>query len=126
MKNLTEITGRVLLGAFFVMAGAGKIGASYAGTAGYMDSMGVPGALLPLVIGLEIIAGLMIITGFRSHWASYALAGFSVVAAFIFHFNFSDQMQSIMFMKNIAIAGALLIIATKSVGEWSIDSFTKK
>lgn len=126
MKNLTEITGRVLLGTFFVMAGAGKIGSAYAGTAGYMDSMGVSGMLLPLVICLEIIAGLMIITGFKLHWASYALAVFSLIAAFIFHFNFADQIQSIMFMKNVAIAGALLIIATNSVGEWSVDNLIRR
>jgi len=126
MKNLTEVAGRILLGGFFVMAGIGKIGAGYAGTAGYMDSMGIPGALLPLVIFLEIAGGLMVITGFKAKWAGYALAGFSIVAAVIFHSNFDDQMQSIMFMKNIAISGGLLILAAHGTGAWSLHRMWSK
>ncbi len=122
MKNLTEVTGRILLGLIFLLAGIGKIGAAYAGTAAYMASMGVPGALLPLVIALEIIGGLMVISGFKVKWAGYALAVFSLVAAFIFHANFDDQMQSILFMKNLSIAGGLLLLTVYGAGQWSLDS----
>ena len=125
MKNVTEIAGRVLLGSIFLMAGFSKIGAGYAGTAGYMDSMGIPGSLLPLVIILEIVGGLMIITGFKANWAGYALAGFSLVAGIIFHSNFADQMQSILFMKNLAITGGLLLLAIHGAGAWSIDNKRK-
>ena len=121
MIKFIEVAGRIFLGLIFLVAGIGKIGAGYAGTAGYMDSMGVPGMLLPLVIILEIAGGLMIITGFKVSWAGYALAAFTLVAGVIFHSDFSDQMQSIMFMKNLAITGGLLLLAIHGTGELSLD-----
>ncbi len=126
MKNGIELAGRALLGSLFLLAGIGKIGAGYAGTAGYMDAMGVPGSLLPLVIALEIIGGLMVIAGFKIKWAAYLLAGFTLVAGFIFHSNFADQMQSIMFMKNIAVTGGLLALAANGAGLWSVDKYFSK
>jgi len=126
MSNLIEIAGRILLGAIFLMAGINKIGAGYEGTAGYMDSMGVPGSLLPLVILLEVVGGLMVMTGYKVKWAGYALAGFTLVAGVIFHSNFGDQMQSILFMKNLSIAGGLLLLATHGAGMWSLDKKLSK
>lgn len=125
MNNVTELLARILLGLIFVIAGFSKIGAGYAGTAGYMDSMGVPGALLPLVIVVELIGGLMIISGFKVKWAAYALAGFTLVAAVIFHSNLGDQIQSILFVKNLSITGGLLLLATYGAGTLSIDSKLK-
>ena len=121
MNNVIELLARVFLGHIFVLAGFGKLGEGYAGTAGYMDSMGVPGGLLPLVIALEIIGGLMVIMGFKVKWAAYALAGFSIVAGVIFHSNFADQMQMILFMKNISIAGGLLLLSVHGASEFSVD-----
>ena len=120
MNNVIELVGRIFLGTIFLVAGVNKIG-GYDGTAGYMDSMGVPGSLLPLVIILEIVGGLMVITGFKVKWAGYALAGFTLVAGFIFHSNFADQMQSILFMKNLSITGGMLLLATYGAGNWSLD-----
>ena len=122
MNKAIELTGRILLGHIFLLAGLNKLGAGYAGTAGYMDSMGVPGGLLPLVIAVEIIGGLMVILGFKVKWAAYALAGFSLLAGIIFHSNFADQMQMILFMKNASIAGGLLLLSTYGAGELSIDN----
>jgi len=121
MNKVIELIGRVLLGHIFVLAGISKFGAAYAGTAAYMESMGVPGILLPLVIFVEIVGGLMVITGFKVKWAAYALAGFSVVAALIFHSNFADQMQMILFMKNLSIAGGLLLLSGYGSGDISLD-----
>ncbi|MDH5518407.1 MAG: DoxX family protein [Gammaproteobacteria bacterium] len=121
MEKYVEVAGRILLGGIFLMAGIGKIGAGYASTAGYMGAMGVPGSLLPLVIVLEIAGGLMVIAGFKVKWAGYALAAFTLVAGAIFHSDFSNQMQSIMFMKNLAITGALLLLAVHGAGELSLD-----
>lgn len=126
MDKVIELVGRVLLGHIFVMAGLSKIGAGYEGTAGYMDSMGVPGALLPLVIILEIVGGLMVIVGFKVKWAAYALAAFTVVAALIFHSNFADQMQVILFMKNISITGGLLLLSVYGSGALSLDNKLSK
>lgn len=122
MNKVIELLGRILLGHIFLLAGLNKLGESYAGTAGYMDSMGVPGGLLPAVIALEILGGLMVIVGFKTKWAAYALAGFSLLAGIIFHSNFADQMQMILFMKNASIAGGFLLLATYGAGALSIDS----
>ena len=87
-----------------------------------MDAMGVPGVLLPLLILLEIAGSLMIIVGWKTKWTSIALALFTVVAAAIFHSNFADQMQMILFMKNIAIVGGFLLLAVHGAGAYSLDN----
>jgi len=124
MEKITDLAARTLLGFIFVMAGFNKLGAGYAGTAGYMDSMGVPGGLLPLVIALEIMGGVMIILGYKIRWAAISLAGFTLLAGIVFHSNFADQMQSILFMKNMAISGGLLLLVNYGAGELSIDKKT--
>jgi len=117
----TQLSGRVLMSVIFLAAGVGKVGA-YAGTEGYMESMGVPGALLPLVIVLEIGGGLALMLGWQTRVSAFLLAGFSVLSALIFHADFADQMQTIMFMKNLAIAGGLLTLVANGAGSWSIDA----
>lgn len=120
LNNITTLLARILMSVIFIMAGWGKIG-GYAGTQGYMESVGVPGMLLPAVIALELLGGIAILVGFKARYAALLLAGFTIVAAIIFHFNFADQMQSIMFMKNLAIAGGLLYIFANGAGKLSLD-----
>jgi len=120
MEKAATLIGRILLGHIFLLAGINKIG-GYAATQGWMEAMGVPGMMLPVVIALEIGGGLALILGFQARIAALALAGFSIISAVIFHANFSDQMQSIMFMKNFAMAGGLLYVAALGAGAWSID-----
>jgi putative oxidoreductase len=122
MDKLLNLIGRLLLAQIFVVAGASKLGAGYAGTQDYMTSAGIPGILLPLVIILEFGGGLALIVGLFTRWAALALAIFSLLAAVFFHTNFADQMQSIMFMKNLAIAGGLLLLVRHGGGELSIDA----
>ncbi len=117
--------GRLLISFMFVMSGISKIG-GYAGTQGYMEAMGVPGMLLPLVILTEVGLGLAVIVGFKTRIAALGLAGFCILAAILFHANFSDQMQMIMFMKNIALAGGFLIIVAHGAGAYSLDSRLEK
>ena len=121
MEKVSQLVARIFLGHIFLLAGVSKIN-SYEGTQGYMDAMGVPGVILPLVILLEIAGGLMIIAGWKTKLASIALALFTVVAAVIFHSNFADQMQMILFMKNIAIVGGFLLLAVHGAGAYSLDN----
>lgn len=116
---LISLVARVLLSAIFIAAGYNKIG-GYDGTAQYMESMGVPALLLPAVIALELGGGLAVLIGLFSRWAALALAGFCVISALIFHFNFADQMQAASFMKNLAIAGGLLLLFANGPGAWSV------
>jgi len=117
----TRMTGRVLMSAIFVMAGISKLG-SYAATQGYMESMGVPGILLPLVILLELGGGVTVLLGWQTRISAFLLAGFCIVSALIFHANFGDQMQSILFMKNLAMAGGFLFLVAGGAGAWSLDA----
>ena len=115
------LCGRVLLALMFVASGYGKIG-GYEGTQGFMEAMGVPGMLLPLVIVLELGGGLAIMAGWQTRIIAILLAGFTLVSAFIFHLNFADQMQSILFMKNLSVAGGFLVLAAYGPGALALDN----
>ena len=125
MEKITQVIARMMLGHLFLIAGWQKIG-GYEGTQGYMESVGVPGMLLPLVILLELGAGLAIIIGWQTKLAAAALALFTIASAVLFHHNFSDQMQTIMFMKNIAISGGLMLLAVYGAGACSLDNRSSK
>ncbi len=122
MTKYEILIGRILLAHIFIMAGINKLGAGYAGTQGYMESMGVPGMLLPAVIALEIVGGLAILTGFFTRYTAWVLAGFTILAGLLFHFNPDDQLQTIILMKNFAMAGGLLVLAGAGAGDLSIDA----
>lgn len=121
MNGFIQLAGRIMLALIFILAGIGKI-QDPAGTAGYMQSVGLPGILLWPTIALEVLGGLAIAVGFKTRYAAFALAIFSVVSAFIFHKNFGDQMQMIMFLKNIAMAGGLLLLAVGGKTAFSMDN----
>ena len=91
MDKYANLAGRILLAHIFLLAGLNKI-TGYSGTQGYMEAMGVPGMLLPLVILLEIGGAVALIVGWQTRWAAYALALFSIVAAVIFHSNLADHL----------------------------------
>jgi len=84
--------------------------------------MGVPGVLLPLVIALEIGGAILVIAGLWTRITALALAVFTVLSALLFHLDFAEPMQQIMFLKNFAIAGGFLFLAIKGAGAWSIDA----
>lgn len=120
-QNLADLAGRIMISAIFLVTGLGKI-AGYAATQGYMTAMGVPGMLLPLVIALEVGGSIAIILGWHTRLVAFLLAGFSVLAALIFHHALGDQVQFLMFMKNIAIAGGFLLLVARGPGAWSLDA----
>ncbi|MBX3703596.1 MAG: DoxX family protein [Steroidobacteraceae bacterium] len=121
LSPATNLTGRTLIAAIFLISGIGKI-AGYSGTVAYMESVGVPGALLLPTIVLEIGGALAIIAGWQTRLTALALAGFTLLAGILFHGNFADPMQQIMFLKNVAIAGGFLFLAANGAGAWSLDA----
>lgn len=121
INNSSALLGRTMLAGIFIMAGYSKIG-GYEGTQGYMESVGVPGMLLPLVIALELLGGIAILIGYQTRIAALLLGGFTFLAAIIFHSDFSQQTQMILFMKNLAIAGAFLLLFAQGAGRWSLDA----
>ena len=118
--GLTEFAGRTLLALMFVLAGYSKLG-NYDGNLAYMASAGVPGFLLPPVIALELLGGIALIVGFQVRLIALLMAIFCVSSAFLFHFDLADQMQFIMFFKNLAIAGGFLLLSVQQAGPWTLD-----
>ena len=120
-SNYVAPAGRVLIAFMFVMSGLNKIN-NYGNTAGWMDAMGVPGSLLPIVIVLEVLGGAAIMIGWQTRIAASLFAAFSVMSAAIFHADFSDQNQMIHFMKNVSIAGGFLFLIVHGAGTYSMDN----
>ena len=119
---LISLIARVLMAYIFIMAGWGKITA-YSATVGYMESMGVPGALLPLTILIEFGGGLALLFGFQARFAALGLAVFSLITAFLFHGSAED---AINFMKNMAMTGGLLFLMLHGAGKFSVDHVIEK
>ncbi|MBC7501461.1 MAG: DoxX family protein [Herminiimonas sp.] len=113
--RLLDIAARILMSHIFIISAIGKI-TGYPGTQAYMEKMGVPGMLLPLVIITELVGGLALLFGFKTKWAAAALAGFTLLSALIFHLNMNDQMQMIQLMKNLAMTGGLLMFVRYGSG----------
>ncbi len=124
-QSLAAPAGRLLISLIFVTSGISKL-ASFSGTQAYMESAGVPGILLPVVIAIELLGGLAIILGWHTRIAAFLLAGFSLLSAVLFHANFGDQIQMIMFMKNLGLAGGFLMMVALGAGPWSIDNRSGK
>ena len=127
IQDSAALAGRILLAVIFITSGIGKI-TGYDGTAAYMASKGLPmvGVLLPLTILTEVGGGILLAVGFQARWAALALAGFTILAALIFH-NFwaveaAQKMgQQINFMKNVAITGGMLMVFALGPGRYSVD-----
>lgn len=122
-KAYGSLIGRILLGLIFVMSGINKI-ADPNGTQQYMSSMGITTATASLYAGavfIEVAGGLALWLGGWTKWGAMALIGFMIPATLIFHTNFGDQNQTIHFMKNLAIIGGLLYVASYGSGRLSVD-----
>lgn len=116
--DAAKLASRILLAALFLMSGWSKIG-GYASMQNYMQSAGVPGMLLPIVIAFECVGGLLIVVGYQTRWLAIALAGFSLLTAVLFH---GAPAQQTMFLKNLAIAGGFLALFASGAGRYSIDA----
>ena len=115
-----ELGGRILLASLFLLSGLTKL-TSYGGTAAYMTAGGVSAMLLPIVIATEVLGSVAVIVGWHARIAAFLLAGFTLLAAALFHSNLGDQIQMIMFLKDVSIAGALLMLVATGAGPLSCD-----
>ena len=120
MTNILDLVGRILISALFLLNGVFKI-SNYDGTVDWMESFGIPGILLIPAIILEIVGPILIILGYKAKIAAGFLSLFCIATAFIFHNDFSDQMQLGSFLKNIALAGGFLFIFINGTKDFSLD-----
>lgn len=114
---------RILMALIFILSGLSKIAAA-AATQAYMEAMHVPGILLWPTVAFELGAGLLIVLGYGTRIVAVLLAGFCLVTAALFHTQFADQIQMFMFLKNIAMAGGFILLASTGPGSLSLDART--
>ena len=120
MANLFDLIGRIFISLIFLLSGYNKI-FNYGNTVEWMEGFGVPGFLLWPTIVLEIILPILIIIGYRTKVSAILLAAFCIATAVIFHLDFANQIQTIAFFKNFALAGGFLFIAVHGPKEWSME-----
>jgi putative oxidoreductase len=127
-QSAFSLAARILLAALFLPAGLSKL-FGFTGTVGYIASVGLslPMVGAVLAVALELLGGLALIAGYQTRWAAMLMALFTVAAGVLFH-NFwaapaeAFQVQQIMFMKNLAIAGGLLALTAFGPGAMSLDA----
>ena len=122
--HIVEFIGRLLLSALFLIEGFGKI-SMQEDVIMYMEDYGVPGILFVPATVLEILFPLLLIVGYKTKWAASVMALFTFTVAIIFHTNFSEGIQMIFFLKDIAIAGGFLIIIAYGPSKISLDHYFK-
>jgi putative oxidoreductase len=131
LQNPLSLAGRLLFALLFLPAGLSKL-TGFAGTVGYITSVGLPAPQLAaaFALSLEIIGGLALVLGAGTRLAALALALFTLVASFTFHNYWAvpeaqQFVQQLMFFKNIAVVGGLLSVAAWGAGAWSVDALRK-
>ena len=120
--HIVELIGRILLSALFLIEGIGKI-SMQEDVVMYMENYGIPGILFVPAVVLEILFPLLLIVGYRTKWAASIMALFTFTVAIIFHTDFSEGMQLVFFLKDIAIAGGFMIIVAYGPGKISLDHY---
>lgn len=120
LKTYAPLITRLFLAAMFIPAGLGKMG-DVAGFAGYLTSGGLPAFLAWPSIIFEVLLGLSMLIGLQARWMALLGAGFCVLAGLLYHFAPADQMQMIMFFKNLGVAGAFLMIFAHGPGKLALD-----
>ena len=122
--HIVEFIGRVLLSALFIIEGFGKISIQE-DVILYMESYGVPEILFVPATVLEILFPLLLIFGYKTKWVASIMALFTFTVAIIFHTDFSEEIQKILFLKDLAIAGGFMIIVAYGPGKISLDYYFK-
>ena len=120
--HIVEFFGRIFLSLLFLIEGLGKISIQE-DVIMYMEDFGVPGILFVPAVILEILFPLFLIVGYKTKWAASIMALFTFTVAIIFHTDFSEGMQMMLFLKDIAIAGGFMIIIAYGPGKISLDYY---
>ena len=120
MANFFDFIGRIFISSIFLLSGYNKI-FNYGDTVVWMEGFSIPRFLLWPTIVLEILLPILIIIGYQTQISAILLAMFCIATAVVFHLDFADQMQTVAFLKNFALAGGFLFIAVHGPKEWSVE-----
>jgi len=126
LKAFPMLIGRIFLVLIFLQSGIGKI-ENFGGMAQYMASYGMPYTNFFLVgaIFFELVGSATVILGYFARFGALLLLIFLIPTTLIFHSNFADQVQMIMFMKNVSMLGGCLIVLASGAGRFSLDSLLR-
>lgn len=126
-ESALNLLGRLALAALFLPAGLNKLMA-VEGTTGYFTSLGLPAVavLVWVVIFIEVLGGLALILGYQTRAVAIGLAIFTVLASITGHAFWAAPADAafiaqLLFFKNIAVTGGLLVLAASGAGSISID-----
>ena len=126
-ENVLNLLGRIAIAALFLPAGLNKL-VAIEGTSGYFASLGLPGVAIFvwLVIAIEVLGGIALIIGYQTRFVAIGLAIFTVLASIAGHAFWAAPVDAafiaqLLFFKNIAVTGGLLILASAGAGSISID-----
>ena len=122
--HIVEFFGRLFLSLLFLIEGLGKISIEQ-DVIMYMEDYGVPGILFLPALFVEIFFPLLLILGYKTKWVASVMALFTFAVAIIFHTDFSEGMQMMFFLKDIAIAGGFMIIVAYGPSKISLDYYFK-
>ncbi len=124
MANVIDLIGRIFISALFLISAFNKI-FNLEGSMSWMEGFGLPGFLIYPAIVIEIVLPVLVIVGYQARIAAGILSIFCLMTAFIFHFDFSNQMQLVSFLKNIGLAGGFLFIVANGTKDWAVDKEKK-
>jgi len=122
-SSVTILLGRILLAVIFLLSGFGKLTA-ISGTAAYFGALGLPvPTVTAVLVGLiELLGGIAVLVGFQTRIVAWVLAIFTIATGLVAHTGWADQMQMIQFLKNLAITGGFILLASSGAGAYSIDA----
>ena len=121
VKDAATLLGRVLLAALFLHEAWSKL-TGYSAAVAYAQAFGLPGALIPLAIVLEVGCGILILVGYHARAAALLLAGFCLATAVLFHAKLGNRNELLHFEKDLAIAGGLLVLFAHGAGSFALDA----
>ena len=120
IEKFAPLVARILIAVLFLLAGFGKL-ADVQGFAGYLTSGGLPAFLAWPAILFELAIGVLLVVGYKVRYVGLAGAAFCLVSGALYHNNFADQTQMVMFLKNLAIAGGFLLLTANGAGKYALD-----
>jgi putative oxidoreductase len=123
MQAYGALFGRILLGSVFIVTGIVRL-SQWSPSVDYLAGMGIPvvPVLLAVALLLQFLAALCVLTGFMARAGAIVLALLTIPATVIFHSYWTypagveQQMQALLFLKNIAIFGGLMVVASLGPG----------
>ena len=127
MKDIFDLIGRILLSLIFIFEAYDTI-FYFNKNLLKMEEYGVtwhPTLLLYASVFLLVLGGLLVLTGYRSGFGAILLLLYWVPFTFIVHSWWNDpeeirRIQSLFFMRNMAIAGGLLLVVVNGSQRYSI------